>query len=354
MVSVYQLPESWSLPSYLAVIVQLAVIGPLLYWLCKKLCPKYISNPTPLIYICMAFCSVATLFLAIFWNYTSFVLQNTHSTALFVLLFCVSLISCTSSVLYLPTMFRFRPAYTTAYFIGMGFSALIPSVLALIQGAGRVLCVETNSTNSNDSESSTVLFLPHSIEPNFSVSLFYGFIFIWMCLASVAFVFLNVLPVAKKEMNIQLEKNNPKSIDEEQESHRLSPETNGDDYKSVEKAQFEETPAQLTKSSPVYIFLLILTFWSCALMNGILPSIQSFACLPYGTTIFHASVILSNIANPTACFVPFFYNLKNVFVISFLSLLSTCLSIYIIVLAASSPTALLDSNYAGSILCVSK
>lgn len=31
-----------------------------------------------------------------------------------------------------------------------------------------------------------------------------------------------------------------------------------------------------------YAYLLSLTAWVCAMMNGIIPSIQSFASLPYG------------------------------------------------------------------------
>lgn len=366
MVSVYQLPESWSLPSYLAVIVQLAVIGPIVYWIFKKFFPQLVSNSTPLIYFCMIFCTLSTLFLAIFWNYTAFVAGNLHSTALFAFLFCVSLVSCTSSLLYLPTMFRFRAAYTTAYFIGMGFSALVPSILALVQGSGRVECIKLNQTSptNNETETNSTLSSSHSIprpiEPNFSVSLFYGMMFVWMCLAALAFLLLNLLPVCKKEMNV----NETNNIDDkekiEQETKALSVDSpNVDDYKSVEKPNLDEKHHDTDdnndsnkKSNSVYLFLLIITVWSCALMNGILPSIQSFACLPYGTTVFHSAVILSNIANPTACFIPFFYQLKNVIAIFALSVISTGLSIYIIVLAALSPNALLGESFLGSALCV--
>jgi len=38
------LPESWKLPSYLVVIIQIANVGPLVYTIAKKLAPNTVGN----------------------------------------------------------------------------------------------------------------------------------------------------------------------------------------------------------------------------------------------------------------------------------------------------------------------
>lgn len=57
--------------------------------------------------------------------------------------------------------------------------------------------------------------------------------------------------------------------------------------------------------------ILLMVIWVNALMNGFLPSIQSFACLPYGQTTYHLAIVFSNIANPVACFVPYFLTVTS-------------------------------------------
>ena len=57
-----------------------------------------------------------------------------HSTSLFVLVFFLSLVDCTSSVLFLPFMAIFRDIYLNSYLIGEGLSGFIPSVVAIAQG----------------------------------------------------------------------------------------------------------------------------------------------------------------------------------------------------------------------------
>ena len=49
-----------------------------------------------------------SVLLASFWDVTSEVLGSSHSTALFALVFFLSLVDCTSSVLFLPFMAIFR------------------------------------------------------------------------------------------------------------------------------------------------------------------------------------------------------------------------------------------------------
>ena len=52
------------------------------------------------------------------------------------MVFCLSLVDCTSSVLYFPYMARFRETYMISFMIGEGCSGLIPALASLAQGVG--------------------------------------------------------------------------------------------------------------------------------------------------------------------------------------------------------------------------
>ena len=101
------LPEGWSLASYLSVIVQIANLGPITYSLVRWMTSGRLKQ-THAIYSLFAIGTLSSVLLASFWNETSEVVGSNRSTALFVLVFCLSLVDCTSSVLFLPFMALFR------------------------------------------------------------------------------------------------------------------------------------------------------------------------------------------------------------------------------------------------------
>ncbi len=73
-----------------------------------------------------------------------------HSTALFVLVFFLSLVDCTSSVLFLPFMGVFKELYLNSYLVGEGLSGFIPSIAALAQGVGgNPYCENVTQTDEN-------------------------------------------------------------------------------------------------------------------------------------------------------------------------------------------------------------
>jgi len=49
------------------------------------------------------------------------------------------------------------------------------------------------------------------------------------------------------------------------------------------------------------IGLLGIQTFCCFLVFGVLPSIQSFACIPYGRATYHLAVSLAYVANPVVC-----------------------------------------------------
>lgn len=46
----------------------------------------------------------------------------------------MALVNGTSNVLFMPYMATFHASYLTAYFVGMGLSALFPSIVSILQG----------------------------------------------------------------------------------------------------------------------------------------------------------------------------------------------------------------------------
>lgn len=366
MVSVYPLPEGWSLPSFLTFVVQLAALGPILHWLFGKIAPVTFNSPASTrlqIYACLTIATFSTLLLSVYWDTTAFIWGVERSVGLMVLLFCVSMVSCTSSLLYLPSMFRFQPPYITAYFVGMGFSAMIPSLLALIQGSGRTVCHVANSTYStNDSiDFSGNISAAHSVisravEPHFHVSTFYFLMFVWMLLCTIAYGLLNMQSIVGCALNDYADKNRTENLTLEDPGYKESNALSTDEQDAHSRSQQNERTAVFSsvnfqKVSP--LLLLLITCWCCALMNGILPSIQSYACLPYGTTVFYLTAILSNLANPVGCFTLFFCSVKQSKPIILLTACVIVLSAYIMTLALSSPRPIFGHSFLGSFLCVS-
>ena len=78
---VQNLPEGWALPSYLSVVVQLANIGPIIYWICNRYFPSTVTDKRT-IYVTLCAGCVTTLLLAYFWSYTTYVFGANRSTAL--------------------------------------------------------------------------------------------------------------------------------------------------------------------------------------------------------------------------------------------------------------------------------
>ena len=78
--------------------------------------------------------TISSFLLSQFWDETTIIGGVEHSTWLFVLVFFLSLVDCTSSVLFLPFMAIFRDIYLNSYLIGEGLSGFIPSIVALAQG----------------------------------------------------------------------------------------------------------------------------------------------------------------------------------------------------------------------------
>jgi len=451
------------------VLIQLANIGPLLVTLYNYFSPRNQASghcDVPISYLIIAVGIVSCLLMALFWDQTSNLFGQTHSTALLFLCFFLAFVDCTSSVVFLPFMALFKPEYMTAFFIGEGFSGLVPSLAALVQGVGgNPSCVLKNVTQVNETDNSTTVtpqLVPEYPLPRFGVEEFFFFLMVLMSLSFLALALLDNWPAALQERVAAALPGAacrpPNSIHESGMRDRRHPargrraRLNGDDDEgarddddddsgsdvsgrmsasssvisekpiwqaansnqnfqqltlpstgnssvemSKENSQVnliamvdpadrnavsvavpngqhlalphtpldpdgrlatpeKEVVPMLLKSHVVtncdYVMLLCAQGLICALCNGILPSIQSYASLPYGNEAYHLAVTLSAIANPLACFFALWLPSRSRRLIGILTAAGSLLSAYVVVLAALSPDPLLKDSVLGRVFIV--
>ncbi|GAB1598098.1 solute carrier family 52, riboflavin transporter, member 3-A-like [Argonauta hians] len=377
---VQHLPEKWDLPSYLSVVIQLANIGPISYTLVSVFFPNSL-NEKKVIFSLLVVGSLACVLLSFFWDTVTIIAGKQHSSALLVLEFFIATVDCTSSVAFFPFVANFQAKYLISYFIGEGLSGLLPSFVALGQGTKNIECVNTSMTNA---ENVTVYKLvAHSIPPNFPVRDFFLFLFTMMLLSAISFLLLNKLSICKKEMAINEEgficKDTKVVTSQSQETTTLelndrdsfvSPcdcqeiNTSGESvdhlYRSsnnkIENTDSEHNNIVYTSTKPIslslFIYLIFLTALLNALSNGILPAIQSYACLPYGNHPYFLSVLLNIMANPVTCFVAYFLPSSNIIAISVTTILGLIFASYELTLAALSPNPYFKNEDYGSVILI--
>ena len=348
---VQEIPESWSLPSYLTVIIQLANIAPLAFTLGNVFFPRVVRE-IPAIYISVLVGIASCALLAFFWKETTFIAGAERSTALLVLCFFLATVDCTSSVTFLPYMAIFRPVYMSPYFVGEGLSGLLPSLVALAQGVGggsHSSCVDptqapvntTNQTSGNDTSSGS-----WGPGPKFSAEVFFCFLTGMMVACGLAFLGLNHLPMAKRQ---QVKDSSYDLAAKETQAHEE--EAGSSEEKKSNPDKDDDTENLSTIS--VIILLVILAVVS-GLSNGVIPAIQSYACIPYSYYIYHLTLTLSNIANPVTCFVFPFIRTQSTVIMEVLCCVYLGMCTYIIVIASQSPNVLLRCDDSGAALIVSR
>ncbi|XP_062835179.1 solute carrier family 52, riboflavin transporter, member 3 [Anolis carolinensis] len=367
---VNHLPEGWYLPSFLIIIIQLANVGPLFITLMHKLKPSLLSE-VPVIYVVVSTGAVACFLLAFLWHYTTPVGGQMHSTAFFILTFFLSLVDCTSSVTFLPFMARLHPRYVPTFFIGEGLSGLIPALFALAQGSGIARCVHmampNNATTGNVSlANGTSGDVHHNMETQYSPANFSSLVFfiilsamMFSCL--VAFFFLNRLPkvweLSKKDLcasEITLNSIQKIPVDGQ------GPTDKGIFLSSIKDAKVangtkgydDPDPGKVVYSQARFIFIYVVLAWVNVLTNGVLPSVQSYSCLPYSNMAYHLAATLSSIANPLACAIATFLPSRSLTVLGILSATGTAFGAYNMSMAALSPCPILQHSDWGDALIV--
>ncbi|KAI7688576.1 hypothetical protein SSS_03385 [Sarcoptes scabiei] len=237
---IQKLPEGWSLASHMNIMIQLANIGPFLYWILEK---RYkMVNDINAIHLQMWLGIVSCLFLIGFWNRTSELFGQQKSIFLLIFTFFLAFTDCTSSVTFLPFMARFSSSYLPAYLVGEGLSSFLPSLTALIQGSGhsnhRNDCLDVkkinetesriNFTNSSliiDSDESTTIDNPMIIKPRFSIEIFLCSLLLTLSISYGAFLGLRFFSFARKEQQTHQERINQHNLREIANTSRLKRKT---------------------------------------------------------------------------------------------------------------------------------
>lgn len=297
-------PEKWSLPSYLTVITELANIGPLLYCIGNRLCPKYVHERTT-VYFITTIGTVACTLLAFSWHKTTHIFGSERSTALLVLAFFVALVDCTSTVTFLPFMAIFPEIYMSALFTGENMSSLLPSFFALIQGVDKRHTIIISSCNNGTCHNSTQTIFTGL---NFGPKYFFLFLALMMITCGIAFTALNFLPQVvvhhvMKYSDFERNSRRSKAIKYDQsqqhdedrasllDSNVLLAKEQQDFSSDLSLAtlpgisyMIEDTP----RYTKIKLFcLFILQAWINCLSNGVISQIQAYACEPYGATTYH-------------------------------------------------------------------
>ncbi|XP_066499361.1 solute carrier family 52, riboflavin transporter, member 3-A [Hoplias malabaricus] len=336
------LPEGWDLPSYLTVIIQLANLGPLLVTISHKLCPGRLRENL-VIYSVLIIGVIACILLTAFWKETT-VLQGTpRSTAFFVLTFFLALVDCTSSVTFLPFMMQLPAKYITTYYIGEGLSGFVPGLVALGQGVGMSKCVNISRNSSNLSEeifSIETQYFP----PNFSTEIFFSLLVAMMVLSLVAFAMLNRIP---QTYELSTENLVPKSALSDANSN--SKKTTQDED---EKDQYRQLVVKPFYSRCELAFIYMMVVWVNGATNGVLPSVQTYSCMPYGNLAYHLSAALASVANPLACIIAMFAPKRSLVFLCCLCLLGSGFGGYNMATAVMSPCPLLKDTPLGVAIIV--
>lgn len=342
-------PEQWNLPSYLSLICQLSNIGPIFVLVLNKVRTRWLQE-TVVTYVIIIVGVTSCVMSAFLWQTTSTVGGVEHSVPLFLFVFLMSLCDCTSTVIFLPFMSLFKPNYMTGLYIGEGLSALVPGMLALSQGVGETECRNTSTLNTTTNSTSYHL---HQVSkpPNFPVQDFFLALAAMMLICGISFTLLKYAPFCKKEHTPSSEniatKNFISNTTPFQTQQKDIPNSKTD---SVHTALIEKQEQVISNTSQV--FWLAVICWLSFISNGFLPSINTYSALPYGSKAFHLSAILDNIGNPIACLVAFFFPSKSFRILMATAIAGTVFSVYLVVLAATSPNPPLVDSTGGSVLMV--
>lgn len=314
---VNDIPERWLLASYLTVIIQMANIGPLFITLMHRFRPGVLDE-RPVIYGIVGLGIIATFLLAFFWKHTVTLGASSRSVPLLILSFLLSVVDCTSSVTFLPFMMRLSPQYLTTYYIGEGLSGLVPGVVALIQGVGVVHCENATlagDTNANNSNITDIGELKAIYQPaKFSAQVFFIFLSAMMVVCLIAFVLLNHHPAVAWER--KSERYFSGELDREKREQGLSLNAQTPEQKPMispldaGKKEPRSSFGRGTYSSFELVFIFVVLAWVNALTNGVLPSVQTYSCMPYGNKAYHLAATMGAVANPVACFIAVFIPIR--------------------------------------------
>lgn len=310
-----RLPEGWALASSMVLVIQLANVGIIVYAILGRLLPKISDGMY--IYGLLAIGTLALVLNAFLYDTISVIGGSELSAAFLSLTFFAALVGCTSSVLFYPYLRHFLDIYLATYLVGEGLSGFIPSILALIQGIGG----EPECLPSEDGSTIVAHFPP----PRFNTMVFLLLLGLLSAISLISFIIINNYGGFNSE-RVEL-------IAEDKAEDKVK----------------EETSILAPSWFSVFVLMMVLN----ALMNGVMPSIQSYSSRPYGTRAHHLATTLGAMANPIACMAGIWLRpMPLPFLAAMLSLTIAPLG-FILATALLSPIPPLFDSAGGEVLIVS-
>ncbi|CAF0870939.1 unnamed protein product [Rotaria sordida] len=327
-------PERWTLPSILSLVISLANIFPLIVAILRWKLGKYYSE-IPFIYIIIIVGIIACCSIALFWNHTTYIDGKERSVALLTAVFSLAILDCTSSLVFCDYMRRLKAKYLHAMFFGESLTGTLPTLIALAQGVGgEIQCIKNNSTSS---------FEPVYSEARFSVSIFFFLVTGIIILSLLAFMTLrwtSIIKLAKANDEIYLEINN--------EANEMFIITNENISKS--KKISLSTPNSMTKKQ--YFILQSFNVINSAILYGCLPTLITYALLPYGQKAFYYCSILFPMSYPLSALYGFVRPTLSTFWIIICSIFGCLICFFIFIIAFQSPCPIWADTLHGGIIMI--
>lgn len=345
-----RLPEGWNLGSILVIVIQVANLGPLAYTLARKRVKVRVA-----VHATLFVGLTAGVLLVFLWQET----VGGHSVALIALAFFLSVVDCTSSVLYMPFMARYPQQFLFWYMVGEGLSGLVPAGMALVQGVDHATdnATTTNVTGGNGTAAGG------SEGPRFSIEVFIGVLCVIIAISWVAFSVLAHLPafVVYQIPGQTLQKKEPKlkygSNDNQgyvPDDGTLNPALQIPEQANGLKPDVPSDPPSSRNQMQRWQWSLVLAMQStiAALSNGVLLAVQTYSSLPYGQLPYHLATNMATIANPLSCALAGLVPVRSLWALVLLTLGGLVSAGYILVLAVESPTPILVGTVTGAALMV--
>ncbi|XP_072498900.1 solute carrier family 52, riboflavin transporter, member 3-like [Notamacropus eugenii] len=366
---VARLPEGWNLPSYLTVIIQLANVGPLFITLLHRFQPGCLSE-VPVIYAVLTLGTMACVLFAFLWEKISVVAGVPHSIAFMVLTFILALVDCTSSVTFLPFMARLPAKYMNTLFVGESLSGLLPALVALIQGSGPKTCahVTNGSIPTVPPKITKVSFIPGvmnmtlspglstrtpqpencHISANFSPLVY--FLVLSIMMASCLAAFFGVTRISKRwKLSTEDHLTNQVILGSFNIQEASAVRNSRDSCLSLALPEEKRSPvwswAQLT-------FIYITVVFVNSLTNGILPSVHTYSCLPYGSKAYFLSSVIGSTTHPLICLLTMFLPETSLSWLGVITVVGTGFGAYNLAMAVLSPCPLLQGSHWGEAIIV--
>ncbi|CAD5220666.1 unnamed protein product [Bursaphelenchus okinawaensis] len=318
------LPEGWNLGSIITIIIQISAI-PSLFYIFLQYKGRITISAAPIIITALLIVSTVTLFIGIFNDVTVYIAGAQRSIVIYIGIFFVGVVSVLSDVLFMPYMRNLPKMYFNSFFVGMGMSALVPSIFSIIQDAHSYECVHIPNTFPPQFEAEYVNL-------KFGVTTYYTLVFIWYLIGLFAFLtihwFQNFIYNAW-----------PKSFTWSVKDVAVAP--------AVLDEKTEKTWNGITD-----VVLLCMIAIVNGSLNGLMPSIASFVTLPYSPNTYSWSLTICAIFQPVGSFVSFFLKARNVKVMIATCTVTVVAVALCIILAFQSPNPWLVNSSIGSAFAI--